>query len=85
VIGKLWKKFLLRFVFEDPEKCEHEWEVWGTATAQVCLELHCRKCALLGSVNDPTEEEWKQAFDAAENPYLWKDNSRAVKGNKQFI
>jgi len=58
--------------------CRHEWVVFSTALQDVCLLVECVKCGLFGTVDDPTEEEWSEAFDAAENPYLWTDQSRVT-------
>ena len=82
---KLWRKILIKFVFEDPEKCEHEWEVYATAHNQGCLELQCTKCALVGSVNNPTKEEWNKAFGAHEKPYKWEENERVELGKYQLL
>jgi hypothetical protein len=38
--------------------------------------LQCTKCGLHGTVDDPTLEEWSQAFDAPATPYPWTDESR---------
>ena len=63
-----------------PAKCAHSWRVIGSAVGDVSLELQCQKCLLLGSVVDPTEQEWSDAFDAAETPYIWDDNERVISG-----
>lgn len=61
-------------------QCEHEWVVFSTAIADVCLMLECQKCGAYGTVNDPTAEEWGDAFHAPGNPYRWHDNSRVILG-----
>lgn len=82
---KLWQWFAIKYVFEDPKTCAHEWEVYSTALADVCLELHCSKCAIVGAVNKPTKEEWAKAFDAPSNPYSWTENDRVAVGSRQLI
>lgn len=84
-LQKIWRKFLIKYILENPNQCEHEWEVYGTALNQVCLELQCIKCATVGSVNDPNEEEWDRAYDALENPYPWKENERVEVGEYQML
>ena len=69
---------ILKKLADDPDKCEHEWTVYSTAYAEVCLLVECYKCMSYGTVNDPTEEEWENAFGAMSNPYPWKDNSRVI-------
>jgi|GEM_PF-5481788 hypothetical protein len=56
----------------------HEWAVFSTALADVCLMTQCVKCGAIGTVDDPTKQEWSQAFAASEEPYLWEDNSRVT-------
>lgn len=88
-LRRRWDNFLhgllKRYVLEDPAKCDHEWTVYSTATAQVCLELHCNKCAILGAVFDPTAEEWDEAFNAPSKPYRWYDNDRVTVGTARLI
>lgn len=85
ILKKTWRKFLIKFIFENPEKCEHEWEVYNVALKDHCLELSCNKCGLVGSVNNPTDEEWEKGLTSPSNPYIWKDHSRVKKGNFQLI
>ncbi|WP_437191380.1 hypothetical protein [Planctomicrobium sp. SH527] len=56
--------------------CQHDWMVFSTAIEDVCLLLECTKCRSMGTVDDPTEREWGDAFYAPSHPYKWKDNSR---------
>lgn len=80
------KVFLLKkFILENPTTCAHEWMIYSTALNQHCLELHCNKCAVVGSVFNPTEEEWKKAFHAPDNPYRWHDNQRVTVGTYQML
>jgi hypothetical protein len=61
----------------DPS-CEHQWMVFSTALKEVCLMVSCARCRMFGVVEDPTAEEWKEAFHAPSSPYRWHDNSRVV-------
>lgn len=56
----------------------HEWVVFSTALQDVCLMLQCLNCGMHGTVDDPTKEEWREAFHAPSNPYRWRDNSRVT-------
>lgn len=60
------------------ENCDHEWVVFSTALQDVCLLVECVKCCALGTVGDPSEEEWCDAFYAPEKPYGWPDKSRVT-------
>ena len=73
------------FAMIDPATCDHAWIVYSTASAQVCLELNCEKCAATGAVNDPIEEEWARAFDAPSNPYPWVDHPRVTVGMGRML
>jgi hypothetical protein len=55
---------------------EHEWVVFSTAIEDACLMLQCVECRLMGTVDDPTEEEWEDAFHAPSMPYRWSDEAR---------
>ena len=72
-------------MLEDPATCDHEWMVYSTVLNEGWLELHCDKCALVGTVIDPSKEEWQQAFSAPSEPYQWHDNSRVKLGTFQMI
>lgn len=54
----------------------HRWIVFSTAIADGCLMLNCRDCGAMGTVDDPSSEEWKMAFHAPTTPYSWDDESR---------
>lgn len=56
--------------------CEHKWHVFSTAIEDVVLMCECDKCGSFGIVEDPSKEEWGEAFYAPSNPYLWTDNRR---------
>lgn len=59
----------------------HEWVVFSTAITEGWLMLQCVRCGLHGTVEDPTGEEWSEAFHAPSKPYRWRDKSRVtVKG-----
>jgi hypothetical protein len=60
--------------------CEagHEWVVYSTAVTEVWLMLQCVACGLVGTVEDPSKEEWSEAFHAPSSPYRWRDGSRVV-------
>lgn len=85
IFRKIWRFILIKYLLEDPEKCDHEWVVYSTSLQDGSLEVHCNKCALLGSVPNPTKEEWSKAFDAPSNPYPWSENDRVVKGTARLI
>lgn len=54
----------------------HEWVVFSTALAEVWLMLQCVACGRMGTVEDPTTEEWSEAFHAPSRPYVWADAAR---------
>jgi len=56
--------------------CEHEWWVFSTAIADVCLMLYCSKCNAYGTVDDPTKAEWAAGFYAPSDNYRWCENDR---------
>ncbi len=56
--------------------CEHEWVVFSTALEEGCLMLQCVKCGAMGSVDDPSKEEWSEAYHAPASPYRWQDAAR---------
>ena len=59
-------------VFVVPAHCSgHRWFVFSTALEEVCLLLACGECGRVAIVRDPSREEWRRAFYAPENPYLW--------------
>lgn len=54
----------------------HEWVVFSTALAEGWLMLQCVECLARATVDDPTEEEWAEAFHAPSRPYQWTDETR---------
>jgi hypothetical protein len=54
----------------------HEWVVFSTALADVSLMVRCDGCGAWGTVDDPSAEEWSEAFHAPTKPYRWNDGSR---------
>ena len=58
--------------------CEgtHEWVVFSTVLKDVCLMLQCAECGAMGTVNDPSEDEWGEAFHAPSRPYRWEHDTR---------
>jgi hypothetical protein len=54
----------------------HEWVVFSTAIEDGCLMLQCVECGLMGTVDDPTREEWADAFHSPSRPYRWSDEAR---------
>jgi len=57
---------------------KHEWVVFSTALAEVWIMVQCVECGAHGTVDDPTKDEWAEAFHAPSQPYLWDDNSRVT-------
>ena len=57
---------------------EHEWVVFSTAVDQGWLMLQCVNCGLHATVDDPSKEEWSEAFYAPSQPYRWHDEARVV-------
>ena len=55
---------------------EHHWDVFGTALYEVSLLLQCMDCGAVGSVDDPSSEEWDLACDAPSTPYRWHEGAR---------
>ena len=56
----------------------HEWIVFSTALTEGWLMLNCKECGAMGTVDDPTKEEWAEAANAPVKPYRWADNSRVT-------
>ena len=65
--------------------CNHEWYVFSTELSHVCLMVECQKCGAFGTVDDPSKEEWGDAFHAPSNPYRWQDNSRVTVRNNNVV
>ena len=56
--------------------CRHHWVVFSTALEERWLMLQCTECGLHGTIDDPTREEWSEAFAAPSRPYPWTDEAR---------
>ncbi len=54
----------------------HEWVVFCTALATRSLMVQCIECGLNGTVDDPTKDEWSEAFFAPAKPYRWNNEAR---------
>lgn len=55
---------------------KHEWIVYSTAVGYGVIMVKC-DCGRTGSIHNPSIDEWKAAYYAPSNPYLWTgDNSR---------
>ena len=61
---------------------EHVWHVYSTSVSDTSLELICGRCGLFGAVMDPSEDEWRDSYDAPEARYRWHDNSRVTSSFK---
>jgi hypothetical protein len=59
-------------------QCDHDWVVFSTALAEVWLMLECFCCGGQGTIDDPTKEEWGEAFYAPDHPYAWRDKTRVT-------
>ena len=55
---------------------KHEWVVYSTAMKECWLMLQCVECGAMATVDDPTKEEWGQAFHAPSRPYRWTEEGR---------
>jgi hypothetical protein len=82
---RIYRKIFIKYLLEDPQTCDHEWEVYNVALNDHCLELSCNKCALVGAVYNPTEEEWEKGLASPDKPFIWEDHSRVEKGKFQLI
>jgi|SRR5579884_180584 len=65
----------------------HEWVVFSTALTDHCLLVQCVDCLDWGVVEDPTGEEWSEAFHAPSHPYRWQDAARVrvTGGGKPYV
>jgi hypothetical protein len=43
---------------------DHEWVVYSTAMQEGWLMVQCVECLALGTIDEPSEEEWSAAFHA---------------------
>lgn len=60
-------------------QCKHEWVVFSTAINDGYVIVQCCKCDTVGAIENPTKEEWADAYDAPSHPYHWSDNDRVTK------
>ena len=58
--------------------CPHSWNVVSTAVATGQLVLECSFCNVVGTVDDPSLEEWERAFGAPSEPYEWDGGDERV-------
>ncbi|NQU24445.1 MAG: hypothetical protein HQ567_24450 [Candidatus Nealsonbacteria bacterium] len=58
--------------------CKHEWVVYSTALTEGWLMLQCVQCGTMGTVDDPSKEEWGRAFHSPSRPYRWHESSRVT-------
>ncbi len=56
----------------------HEWVVFSTNISFGCLMVQCVECGAFGTVDDPSKQEWSEAYDAPSRPYRWNDVSRVT-------
>jgi hypothetical protein len=63
---------------EHETHCTHEWVVFSTALQEVCLMVVCVNCGVNGTVNDPSEDEWRRAFRAPSQPFKWDAKERVT-------
>lgn len=54
----------------------HEWVVFSTALTEGWLMLQCVECGQHAAVEDPSADEWSDAFQSPSSPYRWHDESR---------
>jgi hypothetical protein len=57
----------------------HTFYVFSTAINEAAIMVLCR-CGQFGVIafDDHTQEEWRAAFSAPTNPYVWPDNNRVT-------
>src|SRR5262245_19854259 len=58
--------------------CTHEWAVFSTALGEGWLMLQCVNCGHHATIEDPSHEEWSEAYHAPSRPYRWCCESRVV-------
>lgn len=57
---------------------DYQWEVRNCAYLPVWIMLESPTTGLVGSVRDPSPEEWEKAYHAPSNPYPWPEPWRVV-------
>jgi hypothetical protein len=50
------------------KKCNHEWWVWSTCPCTDTFFVHCDRCDAFGKINEPTKQEWLDAFYVPSDP-----------------
>lgn len=60
-------------------ECKHEWIVFSTAITEGYVIVQCSECNTIGAIENPTKEEWEDAFYAPSHPYHWFDGDRVTK------
>ena len=51
--------------------CKHRWEVYSTALCPPTIMVRCLDCDATGSITDYTQEEWRAAYHAPSNPFVY--------------
>jgi hypothetical protein len=69
---------VVKSTIECTSKEGHDWVVFSTALAELCLMVQCVNCGLHGTVDDPSQEEWDAAFHAPSAPYRWHGGAARV-------
>lgn len=63
---------------QDGKCSNHEWVAFSTALSEGWIMVQCVECGLHGTIEDPTKEEWGEAYHAPSRPYRWLDNTRVT-------
>ena len=58
--------------------CDHEWAVFSSAVDDKAILVQCVECLAIGTVGDPTEDEWERAYHSPSRPYRWDDDGRVT-------
>ena len=56
----------------------HEWVVYSTAMQEGWLMVQCVECWAMGTIDDPSKEEWSAAYHAPSRPYRWHEDARVT-------
>lgn len=57
---------------------DHKWIVWGKVLCEKCLIVYCEKCMAYGTVDTPSEFEWRKASRNCVRPYRFNFNQRVT-------
>jgi|TARA_B100002003_G_scaffold190251_1_gene179162 phage FluMu protein Com len=60
-------------------QCKHKWVVFSTAINDGYVIVQCGECKTIGAIENPTKEEWGDAYYAPDFPYRWFDDERVTK------